>query len=76
MPTDGRIPARQITYSGGTGMSATDVEAALDELANEKADAGHTHAGGGAGEVLMQDGVTSPPVPIETEAGDDWLYQG
>jgi hypothetical protein len=27
------------------------------------------------GEVLMQDGVTSPPVPIETEAGDDWLYQ-
>jgi hypothetical protein len=27
------------------------------------------------GEVLMQDGITSPPVPIETEAGDDWLYQ-
>lgn len=27
------------------------------------------------GEVLMADGVTSPPVPIETEAGDDWLYQ-
>jgi len=26
-------------------------------------------------ELLMQDGVTSPPVPIETEAGDDWLYQ-
>lgn len=31
---------------------------------------------GVAGELLMQDGVTSPPVPIETEAGDDWLYQG
>lgn len=29
----------------------------------------------GAGEVLMQDGVTAPPVPIETEAQDDWLYQ-
>lgn len=29
-----------------------------------------------AGEVLMQDGVTGPPVPIETEARDDWLYEG
>jgi len=29
----------------------------------------------GATELLMADGVTSPPVPIETEAGDDWLYQ-
>jgi hypothetical protein len=29
----------------------------------------------GPGELLMADGVTSPPVPIETEAGDDWLYQ-
>lgn len=27
-----------------------------------------------AGELLMQDGVTAPPVPIETEARDDWLY--
>jgi hypothetical protein len=27
------------------------------------------------GELLMQDGVTAPPVPIETEAQDDWLYQ-
>lgn len=29
----------------------------------------------GTAELLMADGVTSPPVPIETEAGDDWLYQ-
>jgi len=29
-----------------------------------------------SGEVLMQDGVTAPPVPIETEAQDDWLYEG
>jgi hypothetical protein len=37
----------------------------------------HTHAGSsGAGELLMQDGVSSPPVPLETEAGTDWLYQG
>jgi len=25
-------------------------------------------------ELLMQDGVTNPPVPVETEAQDDWLY--
>ncbi|MDD5367453.1 MAG: hypothetical protein PHQ40_00345 [Anaerolineaceae bacterium] len=28
------------------------------------------------GEVLMQDGVSSPPVPVESEDGSDWLYQG
>lgn len=26
-------------------------------------------------ELVMQDGVTAPPVPVETEARDDWLYQ-
>lgn len=31
---------------------------------------------GGAGELLMQDGVSSPPVPLETEDGTDWLYEG
>jgi hypothetical protein len=25
-------------------------------------------------ELLMQDGVIAPPIPIETEAQDDWLY--
>lgn len=29
-----------------------------------------------SGELLMQDGVTAPPVPLETEAQDDWLYEG
>jgi hypothetical protein len=33
-------------------------------------------ATGGAGELLMQDGVSAPPVPIENEARTDWLYQG
>lgn len=28
------------------------------------------------GELLMQDGVTGPPVPLENEARDDWLYEG
>lgn len=27
-----------------------------------------------SGELLMQDGVASPPVPITTEDGTDWLY--
>ena len=31
--------ASAISYAGGTGMSATDVEAAIDELATEKTDA-------------------------------------
>lgn len=25
-------------------------------------------------EVLMQDGITAPPTPLENEARDDWLY--
>lgn len=30
----------------------------------------------GAGELLMQNGATAPPVPLENENRDDWLYQG
>jgi predicted GH43/DUF377 family glycosyl hydrolase len=30
----------------------------------------------GGGEMLVQDGVTGPPVGLETEARDDFLYQG
>ena len=30
---------------------------------------------GYSGELLMQDGVTAPPVPIETEDQTDWLYE-
>lgn len=33
-------------------------------------------SGGGTGsELLMQDGVTGPPVPIENEDRSDWLYK-
>lgn len=35
-----------------------------------------TPEAGGTGELLMQDGVSSPPVPLETEDGTDWLYEG
>jgi hypothetical protein len=27
-------------------------------------------------ELLMQNGVTFPPVPLTNEAGTDWLYGG
>jgi hypothetical protein len=40
--------ASGISYAGGTGIAATDVEGAIDELATEKSDVGHSH-GGGAG---------------------------
>jgi hypothetical protein len=30
----------------------------------------------GGGEVLMQDGVTAPPIPIENESRNDWLFEG
>lgn len=30
----------------------------------------------GTRELLMQDGVSSPPVPLTTEDGTDWLYEG
>jgi hypothetical protein len=35
-----------------------------------------TIASSGAGELLMQDGVSGPPVPLTNEAGTDYLYQG
>jgi hypothetical protein len=38
--------ASAISYGGGTGMSATDVEAAIDELATEKANAAVTLTAG------------------------------
>jgi hypothetical protein len=30
----------------------------------------------GTAELLMADGVSSPPVPLDNEDGDDWLYGG
>ena len=36
--------AAKVSYSGSAGLSATNVEAALDELDTEKSATGHTHA--------------------------------
>jgi len=66
---------------GGTWASPTvdathagSAHLALGSTSATAAAGDHTHAGVYVGELLMQDGVTSPPVPIENEAGDDWLY--
>lgn len=34
----------------------------------------HEHVGGSGAELLMEDGVTFPPVPLTNETGDDWMY--
>lgn len=39
------------------------------------ADVDHTHSGGGGGVMLvMMPDVSSPPVPVETPDGADWVY--
>jgi hypothetical protein len=61
--------ASAISYAGGTGMSATDVEAALDELATEKANAADvatdselsTVKGGAMGVVIYSSGWPARP---------------
>lgn len=37
------------------------------------AEVGHTHTSSGS-EIVMEDGVTFPPVPVTTEDGTDWIY--
>jgi hypothetical protein len=55
--------AISVADAGGY-YTGTEVEAALQQIG----------AGLGRWELVMQDGVTAPPVPVETEAQDDWLY--
>lgn len=61
-------PASAISYGGGTGMSATDVESALDELANEKSNTTHTHA--------TLDGAMDDVAIVSAAAGDLLRYSG
>ena len=56
-----------VTLSAGSNISLT-------QSGNDVSIA--STASGSSGELLMQDGVSSPPVPLETEDGTDWLYQG
>ena len=51
--------ASAISYAGGTGISATDVEAAIDELATEKLDASSYTAADVLSKLLTVDGAAS-----------------
>lgn len=66
--------ASAISYAGGTGMSATDVEAAIDELANEKANlagAAFTGAVTVTGADLTVTGAGGGSLHLDTNPGDD-----
>jgi hypothetical protein len=75
--TNGQVP----TFDAATGTwkaatpAATGVASitAAGTVRVDSTDPAHPVVRGA--ELLMADGVTSPPVPIETEAGDDWLYE-
>lgn len=60
--------ASAISYAGGTGISATDVEAAIDELANEKA------ATGANGDITSLTACTSITAGTVTVATGDLVY--
>lgn len=72
-PRAGQI---RVDPTGLIVVTSTDVQAALAELDTATAAGGGGGGGGGSvgGELVMQDGVSSPPVPVETEDGTDWLY--
>ena len=60
--------AASISYAGGTGMSATDVEAAIDELATEKSDTGHNHTAAITGAVATHAGESDPHTGYQKES--------
>lgn len=51
------VAAASVAYAGSTNLSATNVEAALDELDAEKAAADHTHGTGGSAHTIEDEGV-------------------
>lgn len=61
-----------------TGVTQIDFQGAGVTAASGSGEVVVTISGGSSsgGELLMQDGVTAPPVPLETEDRSDWLYQG
>ena len=73
--------ASAISYAGGTGMSATDVEAAIDELATEKQNAlrtigtqsgaTYTLAAGDAGTLLLLTD-SSPDLTVPDDGDVSW----
>jgi hypothetical protein len=60
-----------------TGVSQIDFQGAGVTTTSGTGEVIVTIAGGSAAasELVMQDGATAPPVPLENEARDDWLYK-
>lgn len=56
-------------------VSTTAAADGTSEFASRR-DHVHLYVPGVSSQLLMQDGVTAPPVPIENEDRDDWLYEG
>lgn len=56
-------------------LDLSDAFTVTDDLANDATSVDINFPTVVTAELLMQDGVTSPPVPLETEDGSDWLYQ-
>jgi hypothetical protein len=79
--TPGQMPTinpagTAVEYADSAGIQSIVPGAGIAVDSTDPANPVVSATGGvGSGELLMQDGITAPPVPIETEAGDDWLYQ-
>lgn len=58
---------------GAALVAGSNITITVDDAANSITIAAAASSGG---ELLMQDGVSAPPVPIENEAQTDWLYEG
>lgn len=73
VPTTRTITAGTGLTGGGDLSANRTITADIGTSGSQVAAGNHTHTSSGS-ELLMADGVTAPPVPIENEAQDDWLY--
>jgi hypothetical protein len=69
------VASGTITSLSAIGINVAAIVAGSNVTVDNTDPANPVVSATGPRELLMADGVTSPPVPIENEAGDDWLYQ-